>query len=83
MDYKDYFKKPTPEAYQRLLQDVVVGDQSLFIRSDEVEESWRWADALRTAMQSTALHPYAKNSWGPTAANDLFGKCEGRWMTAG
>ena len=82
-DYKEHFQKPTPEAYQRLLQDVVQGDQSLFIRSDEVEESWRWADALRTAMQGTPVHEYPRNTWGPAASNGLFGECEGRWMTAG
>ncbi len=79
MDYTDYFHKPSPEAYQRLLQDVVTGDQSLFLRSDEVEESWRWADSLRAAMQATPLRTYAPNSWGPAAATDLFGECEGRW----
>jgi glucose-6-phosphate 1-dehydrogenase len=81
-DYQDNFHKPSPEAYQRLLQDVVMGDQSLFIRSDEVEESWRWADDLRSTMLKTPMHPYAVNSWGPGAANDLFGECEGRWVTA-
>jgi glucose-6-phosphate 1-dehydrogenase len=79
MDYGDYFHKPSPEAYQRLLQDVVTGDQSLFLRSDEVEESWRWADSLRAAMQATPIHPYEPKSWGPAVANDLFGECEGRW----
>jgi len=78
-DYQDYFHKPNPKAYQRLLQDVISGDQSLFLRSDEVEESWRWADDLRRVMLDTPLLPYAKNSWGPAAANSLFGECEGRW----
>ncbi|MBA3709007.1 MAG: glucose-6-phosphate dehydrogenase [Planctomycetes bacterium] len=81
-DYQDYFHKPSPEAYQRLLQDVVTGDQSLFIRSDEVEESWRWTDSLRAAMAATPLQTYAKNSWGPAPANALFGECEGRWVSA-
>jgi glucose-6-phosphate 1-dehydrogenase len=80
-DYESYFKKPSPDAYQRLLQDVVTGDQSLFIRSDEVEQSWRWADSLRTAMAATPILPYAKGTWGPAVANDLFGECEGRWVT--
>jgi glucose-6-phosphate 1-dehydrogenase len=80
-DYADYFHKPAPEAYQRLLQDVVLGDQALFIRSDEVEESWRFADSLRTAMEGTPVHVYARDSWGPRQANDLFGECEGRWVT--
>jgi len=79
-DYASNFKKAIPEAYQRLLQDVIAGDQSLFIRSDEVEESWRWADSLRTAMQQVPLQPYFRNSWGPSNANSLFGACEGRWM---
>ena len=78
-DYTSEFKKRVPDAYERLLMDVIAGDQSLFIRSDEVEESWRWADSLRVAMQETPVHTYAKNSWGPDAANALFGECEGRW----
>ena len=80
-DYHRAFDKPSPDAYQRLLQDVIAGDQSLFIRSDEVEASWRWADSLRQAMQVVPVRTYARNSWGPTEANDLFGECEGRWIT--
>ncbi len=80
-DYQDYFHKPSPEAYQRLLQDVVTGDQSLFIRSDEVEESWRWADDLRTSLLKTPMRSYQANTWGPNESNDLFGECEGRWVT--
>jgi glucose-6-phosphate 1-dehydrogenase len=79
MGYADYFNKEIPEAYQRLLQDVIQGDQSLFLRSDEVEESWRWADSLISAMQATPVHTYEKKSWGPAAADALFGECEGRW----
>ena len=67
------------EAYQRLLQDVVTGDQALFIRSDEVEEAWRWADSLRAAMAPTPLHTYAQGSWGPPESRSLLGDCEGRW----
>ncbi len=78
-DYTSEFKKRVPDAYERLLMDVISGDQSLFIRSDEVEECWRWADSLRVAMQETPVHTYPKNGWGPDAANALFGECEGRW----
>ena len=79
MNYGDYFNKHIPEAYQRLLQDVIQGDQSLFLRSDEVEESWRWADSLLAAMQQVPMQTYAKDSWGPATADALFGECEGRW----
>lgn len=78
-DYDDIFGHAGPEAYQRLLQDVVQGDQSLFIRSDEVEASWAWADGLRDVMHQTPLHPYDQGTWGPDAAFGLFGECEGRW----
>lgn len=78
--YQGNFHKPIPEAYQRLLQDVIQGDQSLFIRSDEVEESWRWADSLRTAMAASDLQPYFRKSWGPKDSDRLFGACEGRWV---
>jgi len=80
-DYDDIFDEPIPDAYQRLLQDVVAGDQSLFIRSDEVEASWRWADALRTEMAEGPVHDYPPGSWGPVAADALFQECEGRWTT--
>ena len=70
-----------PEAYERLLLDVIVGDQSLFIRSDEVEASWRWADSLRTAMKDVPILTHPQNTWGPKEAGELFGECEGRWVT--
>ena len=80
--YNEQFpNQRNPDAYERLLMDVIAGDQALFIRSDEIEESWRWADSLRTVMQDTPVHTYGKNTWGPKAADDLFGECEGRWVT--
>ncbi|MDA3963091.1 MAG: glucose-6-phosphate dehydrogenase [Planctomycetota bacterium] len=78
-NYEEFFNRRIPEAYQRLLLDVIKGDQSLFIRSDEVEESWRWTDSLRELMPDTELHAYEPKSWGPDAAHSLFGECEGRW----
>lgn len=78
-DYEEFFNRRVPEAYQRLLLDVIKGDQSLFIRSDEVEASWRWTDSLRSLMADTPLHDYQVQTWGPEAATGLFGECEGRW----
>lgn len=79
-DYGEFFDQPSPEAYQRLLRDVIVGDQSLFIRSDEVEASWRWADALRAVMVEQPVAGYDPNSWGPSEGENLFAECEGRWV---
>lgn len=80
-NYSDAFQRPSPDAYQRLLEDVIGGDQSLFIRSDEVEASWQWADSVRRYMQKTPVCNYPKQSWGPKEADKLFGECEGRWAT--
>ena len=78
-NYEDFFGIASPEAYQRLLQDVLVGDQSLFIRSDEVEESWRWTDSLHRILPNIPLAQYTPGSWGPEEAGKLFQHCEGTW----
>lgn len=78
-NYDEAFPPQRPEAYQRLLQDAVLGDQSLFIRSDEVEAAWEWADGLRDEMQHVPLEEYSPGTWGPHSSGALFGECEGRW----
>ncbi len=57
-------------AYERLLLDLIEGDQTLFVRRDEVEAQWRWVDAIRTGWVASGLTPktYTAGSWGPSAA---------------
>jgi len=57
-------------AYERLLLDLVEGDQTLFVRRDEVEAQWEWVDAIRAGWASYGLTPktYTAGSWGPSAA---------------
>ena len=57
-------------AYERLLLDLIEGDQTLFVRRDEVEAQWSWIDAIRKEWASEGLEPkpYAAGSWGPSAA---------------
>ncbi|WP_324261440.1 glucose-6-phosphate dehydrogenase [Altererythrobacter sp. H2] len=57
-------------AYERLLLDLVEGDQTLFVRRDEVEAQWEWIDAIRSQWQSEGQEPrtYTAGSWGPSAA---------------
>lgn len=65
-----------PDAYQRLLLDSIVGDASLFARSDEVELAWGIIDPIIAAWRSPAapeLYPYETGLWGPTEAT--------RWMS--
>jgi glucose-6-phosphate 1-dehydrogenase len=57
-------------AYERLLLDLVDGDQTLFVRRDEVEAAWGWIDAIRDGWQAAGVtpKPYAAGTWGPSAA---------------
>jgi glucose-6-phosphate 1-dehydrogenase len=57
-------------AYERLLLDLTEGDQTLFVRRDEVEAQWSWIDAIRAEWAKEGLKPkpYSSGSWGPSAA---------------
>ncbi|MEO5706572.1 MAG: glucose-6-phosphate dehydrogenase [Alteraurantiacibacter sp.] len=57
-------------AYERLLLDLIEGDQTLFVRRDEVEAQWQWIDAIRATWAASGLtpKPYSAGSWGPSAA---------------
>ncbi len=57
-------------AYERLLLDLIEGDQTLFVRRDEVEAQWDWIDAIRAGWTAQELTPktYTAGSWGPSAA---------------
>ncbi|MCB5426148.1 glucose-6-phosphate dehydrogenase [Altererythrobacter sp. CC-YST694] len=57
-------------AYERLLLDLVEGDQTLFVRRDEVEAQWQWIDQIRAnwAEEGLTPKPYTAGSWGPSAA---------------
>lgn len=68
-----------PDAYERLLMDVVRGNAMLFMRRDEVEAAWAWIDPIRAAWEASddAPKPYTAGSWGPSAAVALIER-EGR-----
>ena len=57
-------------AYERLLLDLIHGDQTLFVRRDEVEAQWQWIDAIRSTWLADGVEarPYTAGSWGPSAA---------------
>jgi glucose-6-phosphate 1-dehydrogenase len=67
-----------PDAYQTLLFDVITGDQTLFVRADEVEASWRlWTPFLEA--DDHVLHPYAAGTWGPAATNETLALWTDEW----
>ncbi|MBC7506156.1 MAG: glucose-6-phosphate dehydrogenase [Sandarakinorhabdus sp.] len=57
-------------AYERLLLDLIEGQQTLFVRRDEVEAQWTWIDAIRAGWTAAGMSPkpYAAGNWGPSAA---------------
>ena len=57
-------------AYERLLLDLIEGDQTLFVRRDEVEAQWTWTDAIRAGWAANGTRPrqYQAGTWGPSAA---------------
>jgi glucose-6-phosphate 1-dehydrogenase len=57
-------------AYERLLLDLIAGNQTLFVRRDEVEAQWTWIDGIRRGWAEHGLVPraYIAGSWGPSAA---------------
>ncbi|QYM80724.1 glucose-6-phosphate dehydrogenase [Horticoccus luteus] len=80
--YSTTFGSNTPEAYERLVLDAMIGDGTLFIRGDETEQSWKiytpvleaWAAAGQQGLES-----YPAGSWGPTAAEALLAKNHDVW----
>jgi glucose-6-phosphate 1-dehydrogenase len=79
--YGTSFGKATPEAYERLLLDAMSGDATLFARRDEVEEAWKFVDALRASWDSNGddLALYAAGTWGPTEADELIKAYGAAW----
>ena len=70
-----------PDAYERLLMDVVRGNLSLFMRRDEVDAAWTWADALLAAWNENGgePNPYAAGSNGPTQSALLMDRDGRAW----
>ncbi|MCH8109888.1 MAG: glucose-6-phosphate dehydrogenase [Chloroflexi bacterium] len=82
--YESAFKDQSiPEAYERLLEDALAGDASLFIRNDHIEEAWKITDPLLNAWEdpkASPLHKYAPGSWGPKAADELLAQDGRVWQ---
>jgi glucose-6-phosphate 1-dehydrogenase len=82
--YGEKYGSASPEAYERLLLDVMAGDASLFMRRDAVEASWSWITPILEGWQAHGnrwLPEYAAGTWGPVEADRLI-QSDGRaWRT--
>jgi glucose-6-phosphate 1-dehydrogenase len=82
--YGSAFLTASPEAYERLLLDCMLGDSTLFAREDEVEEAWRICTAI---LDGWRAHPperegtpnYEAGTWGPHEAGDFMARDGRRW----
>jgi len=70
-----------PDAYERLIMDVIRGDQTLFMRGDEVEAAWEWVDPILYSWKSLREKPeaYEPGGEGPNGASDLMSRDGRRW----
>jgi glucose-6-phosphate 1-dehydrogenase len=83
--YKTTFNVEPPEAYERLIFDAMLGDQTLFIRGDEAEAAWAVIDPIEQAWGAGKHAPqeYAPGSWGPKRAMELIERDGRRWLHGG
>ena len=81
LDLNDVFKKRQMIAYERLLMDIIRGNQTLFMRRDEVDAAWAWIDPIRAAWEQykVAAKPYTAGTWGPSAATALISRDGLKW----
>ncbi|MFC3705439.1 glucose-6-phosphate dehydrogenase [Devosia honganensis] len=81
LSFAETFTERTPEAYERLLMDVIRGSQTLFMRRDELEAAWAWIDPIREAWNRSSEPPqtYTAGTWGPTGAVALIERDGRTW----
>ena len=85
LSFAETFKVRYPDAYERLLMDVVRGNPTLFMRRDEVEAAWAWIEPILEGWEERgeAPKPYAAGSWGPSAAIALIERDGRTWHEDG
>jgi glucose-6-phosphate 1-dehydrogenase len=82
--YDNSFGVASPEAYERLLLDVMKGDPTLFTRNDEIEESWDLLAPIFTVWEGENAPPvyeYDAGSWGPSEADLLLASQGHKWRS--
>jgi glucose-6-phosphate 1-dehydrogenase len=78
--YGESFTETSPEAYERLLLDVLLGDANLFPRHQEVEESWRILDPVEEYWDTHGKpEQYTAGTWGPKAADEMLARDGRSW----
>ena len=81
MSFAESFRGRAPDAYERLIMDVVRGNQTLFMRRDEVEAAWSWIDPIQQAWENGRqdVQAYTAGTWGPSASIALIERDGRTW----
>jgi glucose-6-phosphate 1-dehydrogenase len=81
MSFAESFEVRNPDAYERLIMDVIRGNQTLFMRRDEVEAAWSWVDPILASWQENrhAAQGYTAGTWGPSASIALIERDGRTW----
>ena len=77
--YGEAFTEASPEAYERLILDVLIGDATLFPRNDEVEASWKVIDPLEEFWAGKTPYLYRAGEWGPKEADEMLARDGREW----
>ncbi|HLT10321.1 MAG TPA: glucose-6-phosphate dehydrogenase [Micromonosporaceae bacterium] len=77
--YGEAFTESSPEAYERLVLDVLIGDRTLFPEAEEVEAGWMVVDPLEEAWAGTTPFTYRAGEWGPRAADEMLARDGRAW----
>jgi glucose-6-phosphate 1-dehydrogenase len=72
--YGEAFTESSPEAYERLLLDVLIGDATLFPSNEEVELSWGVIDPLEAFWAGSRPELYRAGEWGPKGADEMLAR---------
>jgi len=82
LSFEETFGVRYPDAYERLLIEVIRGNPALFMRRDEIEVAWRWIDDILAGWADTKLklEKYVAGSWGPAASFLLLDRDERAWQ---
>ncbi len=82
LNFSDTYRSArVPDAYERLLLEVMRGNQNLFVRKDEIEHAWQWCDQLIAGWKrlGDAPKPYAAGTWGPMGSIALITRDGRSW----
>ncbi len=82
LSFEETFGIRYPDAYERLLMEVLRGNPALFMRRDEVEAAWQWADSIIDGWTSTKqkVESYVAGSWGPSGSSLLLDRDGRSWQ---